>query len=348
MHKVRVAIVGCGAVARRHHVPVFAKSRCAEVVALCDTAKEPILLLEERFRLGARHYCSIDEMLRDHEVDVVDICTPGFTHFEYAKLAIRESKHVLLEKPPVYTCEQARELKALSEAAGVKLGIVLNWRYRPLIRELKAAINRGLLGTVVKVQANHHANLVFSESEWLWDESRSKYLLYEFGIHLLDLMVHFCGPHESILCAVPTRQESVETTTDLQSIIHFQNGALGIIDFTQDSTRHSAYFTHLNVYGTAQDAFYRHSPPTLTFRAGQVAPHECLLDEVKAFAHLSRLLITGKFREYRNISHQHLIEDYLAWVVHGEPYPLTIDSVIPTLRLLNDLETYIPAYNSPR
>jgi predicted dehydrogenase len=344
MMDVRVAIVGCGAVARRHHLPAFTHNSRANVVALCDPDPEALATVRQRFGLKCREYKDFEEVLSDPAVGAVSICTPSFTHYDYARLAISAGKHVLLEKPPVYRAEQALELISLAKQRDVKLGVVFNYRYRDLMESVVAAREQGLLGKIVKLQIIHHANLVYSESPWVWDERKSKYLLYEYGIHFLDLMVQLCGEHEEIVFVLPTRQESVQSTTDLQAVIRFKSGALGLLDLTQDSTRHSSYFTHVYVYGTGMDAFIRFFPPLVSFAAGLDSPQNYLIREFKSLSRFARLLLSGKFLSHRNHAHQRVIDMYVAWLTEGTPYPLTMERALPTIRLLNDIEQHIPAY----
>jgi len=346
VEKLRFAIVGCGAVARRHHLPALLRNPGVEIAVLCDIAEEPARLVKERFKLRSAICQDLDELLADPTVDVVDICGPGFTHYDHARRSILAGKHVLVEKPPVYRVEQAEELIGLSVARGVKLGVVLNSRYREVVEQVKRAQGEGLLGETVKIQVIHHANLVFGESPWLWDETKSKYMLYEFGIHFLDLLVDFCGEHEEVLCVVPTFQDSVRTTSDLQIVIRFKSGQLGIMDLTQDSTRHSAFFTQLNIYGTAMDAFVRFFPPQVRLSAGVVSPQKYLFSELASLARFGWSLATGKYLLQRNHSHQRVLDMFVDWLVRGTAYPLTMPAALPTLRLLNALEERIPGYTS--
>jgi predicted dehydrogenase len=346
MEKVRFAVVGCGAAGRRHHVPALLANPRAEISVLCDIEEEAVRLVRDRFKLGSAIYQNLDQVLADPHVDVVVICGPSFTHYDYARRSLLAGKHVLVEKPPVYRVDQAEELMALSARVGVKLGVVLNQRYRTPIEQLMRAKDEGLLGDIVKIQIIHHANLVFGESPWLWDETKSKYLLYEFGIHFLDLLVYFCGEYEELLFVLPIFQESVGTTSDLQVIIRFKSGQLGFLDMTQDSTRHSAYFTEVNVYGTGMDAFARFFPPLVRFSAGVDPPQKFLFSELASFANFGWSLATGKFLRQRNHPHQRVVDMFIDWLVQDTPYPLTMQAALPTLRLLNALEERIPRYVS--
>src|SRR5688572_14640625 len=86
----------------------------AELVAVCD--KNPAAL-----KRAARGYPGVHlttdfaEVLRSPDIDAVAIITPVWTHFELAKTALENGKHVFVEKPFTSTSRQAEELIELAE-----------------------------------------------------------------------------------------------------------------------------------------------------------------------------------------------------------------------------------------
>src|SRR5205823_2815774 len=96
--KVRVAIIGAGAVSDYHHVPALRLDPRAELVAVCDTS---VPLLEKRkadWRVD-RATTDPEAVCGDPSVDAVIIATPNFTHRPIAVAAARAGKHVMCEKP---------------------------------------------------------------------------------------------------------------------------------------------------------------------------------------------------------------------------------------------------------
>ena len=73
----------------------------------------------------------IDAIFADGTIDAVMVLTPPNTHLELMRRAARAGKHVLLEKPLEITLERAQALVDAAESAGIKLGIVLQHRFRP-------------------------------------------------------------------------------------------------------------------------------------------------------------------------------------------------------------------------
>ena len=93
----KVAILGYGGQAERHHAPAFAKHPDCEIVAVCD-------MVEERVKLGAATYgvpayLDADEMLDQEEIDIVNIPVGEQYRFELVMKCLKRDKHIYTEKP---------------------------------------------------------------------------------------------------------------------------------------------------------------------------------------------------------------------------------------------------------
>ncbi len=342
----KVAILGCGGVARHAHVPAWLAQNDVKIVALCDKDGAAAGALKDRFHLDARVYTSLEAMLAESDANVVDICTPGFMHKDQARICLMAGRHVLVEKPPVMGTADALELIELAKTRNLKLGAVLNYRYQDLMLEAKRHVDSGVLGTITKISVVHHAGNVYGEAPWMWNESRSKYLLYEFGVHFIDSLVYLCGPHAEILHVLPMRARTCDDTTDLHVAIRFASGAVGFLELTSDFTKHSSHLTTYSVYGTGMDMFIRKFPAMVRLASGVVNPLDVLAAEVKAIKELAIKIGTGQFLKWRNVSHQRVITLFDAWVKGGAEYPLALANILPTIRLLEAIEAHIPAYQA--
>lgn len=92
----------------------------------------------------------------DPSIAVVMVLTPPNTHLDLTRRAAEAGKHVLLEKPLEITQERAEALVEVAERAGVKLGIVLQHRFRPVSEALAGLISEGRLGEIVSASARLH------------------------------------------------------------------------------------------------------------------------------------------------------------------------------------------------
>ena len=118
---MKLGIVGCGLVAEGFHLPALNKIEDVEVVAVCDNDIKRVKKIAETFGIG-KYYTNLTEMMKQEDLDIVDICTPPKLHAEMAIQAIEHGCHVLLEKPMTSSVSEADMiLKALKK---VKLNYV--------------------------------------------------------------------------------------------------------------------------------------------------------------------------------------------------------------------------------
>jgi len=106
------------------------------------------------------------EVIARPDIDVVDICTPGWTHAEIAIAALEAGKHVLVEKPLSNTLEESQAMvKAAARAAerGVKSMIGFNYRRVPALTYARELIGGGRLGEIRQVRASYL-------QDWLADD----------------------------------------------------------------------------------------------------------------------------------------------------------------------------------
>jgi len=89
-----------------------------------------------------KRFTSVDELLAN--VDCIDIVTPTFSHFEIASKAIRQSKHVFIEKPITQTNEEAKKLVKLAHEAGVTVQVGHVERFNPAFKAAKDYIEKPL------------------------------------------------------------------------------------------------------------------------------------------------------------------------------------------------------------
>jgi len=118
---VRVALVGCGRIAR-NHVEAIARVDGLELTAVCDSDTERARSVGEA--AGVPSFTSFDEMLREASCDAVAICTPSGLHPAQGIAAARAGKHVISEKPMAISLSEADELVAACDAAEVHLFVV--------------------------------------------------------------------------------------------------------------------------------------------------------------------------------------------------------------------------------
>lgn len=152
----------------------------AEMVGVVSKNENTAVSLTKQY--GGNIYPDLARMLLD--VDVVDICTPTYLHHEIAMQAAAAGKHVICEKPLARTVEQAEEIMAACEAAGVKLLVAHVVRFFHDYALAKQTVAAGEVGkpTIIRLKRGSFQPQK-SVSNWFLDFEKS-------GGVMLDLMIH--------------------------------------------------------------------------------------------------------------------------------------------------------------
>ena len=158
--------------------------------ALVDVA--PDLLAEARAVTGlaeSASFSQLEEALAAVAADAVIICTPTVYHAPLARLAMQAGKHVLVEKGMTTNWPDAVDLVDRAERAGVRLCASQNYRYRPEIVTLHAALAGGEYGTPHLIDLVHHR---FRPTPRTLDYHNA--MVWDMSVHHLDNLVFCFGP----------------------------------------------------------------------------------------------------------------------------------------------------------
>lgn len=125
---LRGAMIGTGSIAA-HHMLGWKAVPGVEVVALANRTRDKAVSLGREFGVSEGHvYSDYREMLAREELDFVDVATAPHFHREAVLAAAGRGVHVLCQKPFAGSVEEAREMVAACNAAGVRCVVNENWR----------------------------------------------------------------------------------------------------------------------------------------------------------------------------------------------------------------------------
>jgi len=141
---IRVGVIGYGYWGP-NIVRNFQGQEKADVVAVCD--KNPKSLSRVR-RAHPEVPVTSDQMevLTSTEIDLVAVVTPVWTHFELAKLALENGKHVFVEKPFTCTVAQAEQLIELADRKNLKIMVDHTFLFSGAVRKIRELVDGGVLG----------------------------------------------------------------------------------------------------------------------------------------------------------------------------------------------------------
>jgi predicted dehydrogenase len=164
--EVRVGIVGCGYWGSKH-VRVLAATAGVGEIALIERDQSLSRRMQRVFP-AARSFRSLEAALP--HVDAVVIATPPETHAECALMALREGKHVLVEKPLATSLTDAELLVGAARRANSITMVGHTFQFNPAVRELRRRLVSGELGRIYYIHsARLNLGLYRPDVNVVWD-----------------------------------------------------------------------------------------------------------------------------------------------------------------------------------
>jgi predicted dehydrogenase len=195
-----------------------------------------------------RLYASVQEMLdsessRKDSVDVVAIMTPDDSHYEYSVAALERGLDVICDKPMTNTLDEAEALHKKVQETGLVFCLTHNYTGYPMVRQAKAMVQEGQLGTIRLVQVEYVQGGKADESKpmpavmtWKYDPMRGgpSRVMGDIGTHAHNLTRFITGLEVDEVCAeVGTIVPGRLIHDYAGALLRFDNGARGSFWVTQ-------------------------------------------------------------------------------------------------------------------
>ncbi|MCK5571920.1 MAG: Gfo/Idh/MocA family oxidoreductase, partial [Bacteroidetes bacterium] len=193
MDKAKIGVIGLGWIAQVVHLPVLAKLKEAELVAVCDRDKGKARSVAEKFGVK-RTYYDLEQML-EHEEDMnaVVVATSTDVHKENTIACLKAGKEVLVEKPIARTHAEAVEMAEAAKSLKRKLMVGMNHRFRPDAIILKSLVEAKELGKIYYARAGWLRKRG-SDAKWFTQKAKSGGgVLVDLGIVILDMALWMMG-----------------------------------------------------------------------------------------------------------------------------------------------------------
>ena len=227
MAKVRFGIIGCGLVSHFHGKAIAAAEN-AVLVACSDVVRQRAEEFARTYGCGA---VEVEELLGREDVDVISVLTPNHLHHEYAVRAARAGKHVLVEKPPDVSLSKVDMMIEECRRMGVKLGVVLQCRFRRAVEAIKEAVVQGRFGRLLE-----------GDVYMKWYRPRDYYLGWrrerrygsgttiQQAFHYIDLLYYILGPVRRVRARMTNfchPEADLEDT--VLATLEYESGAQGVV-----------------------------------------------------------------------------------------------------------------------
>lgn len=197
MGKMKVAVIGCGTIARGQHIPAYAKNPEAEIKYLVDIIQERAVELADKYNVPNTGV-DFRDILKDKEVEAVSICTPNDTHAPIAIECLNAGKNVLCEKPASVSLDMVKKMQEAAERNGRILNIGVVNRFNTAVNKIKEMIDNDELGSVYQINCSFraHRSIPGLGGPFTTKAKSGGGVLIDWGVHFLDLIFYCIGQPE--------------------------------------------------------------------------------------------------------------------------------------------------------
>lgn len=277
MKKYNVGLIGGGFMGKAHSVayagmPMFFWPAPGIPIrhTFCDVTEG--LAKDGAARYGFKHYTTdYREIMKNPEIDIVDISTPNNTHAEIAIAAARAGKHILCEKPIATSTGDARRMVEEVKKTGVVNQLAFNYRRIPAVVLAKKFIQEGKIGQIISYRGTYlSGGDTTTPMGWRQRKDIAGYgVLGDVGTHSLDLARYLCGEvnevHGVLKTVTPKRPlipgsselHDVENDDEASFSMKFANGAYGAIFASNNCWGRNNYIS-FELYGTLGAITFRY------------------------------------------------------------------------------------------
>lgn len=266
---LRFGVIGAGFMGKAHALAIHSAGAVfgldtRPIAAMIATSSDASAARAAR-RLGfARHTGDWRVLVRDPDIDVVTVCAP-LPHREMVLEAIAHGKHVMCEKPLAMITDEAIEMQAAAEAAGVVAMVGFNYPKNPASQFARELINDGTLGEIVSFRGVHVEDFLADPElpiDWRMRCSTAGEAgaLGDLGSHCISMAHWLLGPIREVMAETRIvhaerpdgetgRRVPVENDDQAELLVRFNNGVAGSLYVSRVATGHKMGLSY-EVVGT--------------------------------------------------------------------------------------------------
>lgn len=235
--KIRIGVINTSWWAETMFLPALQSHPLAETAAICGRNRDRAAEMAAKYHIPGV-FTDYREMIRQANLDAVIVGSPDDLHHEMTLAALDAGLHVLCEKPLAMNVQQARDMYAKAQAAGVKHMVLFTYRWMPFLRYLHDLLAQGYVGRCYYCDFRFHlGNARSPEYQWRYDPQRANGVLGDLGVHMIDTARWLVGDITAVRSQLgffverqaPGGEPLAPANDSAHLLAEFSNGAHGVI-----------------------------------------------------------------------------------------------------------------------
>lgn len=250
--KLKIGIVGTGAIAQVSHIPVWKTIADVEIVAVCDVSPRKADWVADKFEIKHR-FDDVDDLLRLDEIEAVDICTPTQSHMPVAISALSAGKHVLVEKPMARNYAESKRMVESAKEYSKILMVAMNVRFRQDAMILNSFTRKGELGEIFYAKTGwlQRKEKLVHRTWFAQKEISGGGVFMDLGIQMLDVGLWLMGnPRaERVTATTYNKIAQLEVEDSAAAFIKLKSGETLTVEVSWTLSSERDFF-YTNLFGT--------------------------------------------------------------------------------------------------
>ena len=341
---LNVAIIGLRHLHPRGYMSLFAACPQTEVVAAFDEDEAVVESFCREF--GSEGYTNLTELLDSEKIDIGAVFLPHCDSADAATKCAERGIHLLVEKPIARTVDEVRLVAEAVRRNKVKITTGYCWRYHPVVRAMKDCIEQGMIGGIVTAEARLAAGrvdrYVTGKSEWMLQRAKSGGgLMYNLGVHWIDLLCHLLQDKVEAVCAVNTKTSDAYDIEDSSvALLKFGKGAVALLStsYIVPDCFPNGRDLYVGIKGTKGVLSYspRYEGEQGSSGTGQTDILELYSDSELLSGSSSRKFVFAldKVSGYSGYMGKAYLDDFVGSIIENREPSITIDQAIDVLRVV--------------
>lgn len=188
MSDIKWAVLGTGVIA--NEMAVALKKIGRNIYAVGNRTYSKAVDFAKKYGIE-KVYDDYNDMFTDSDVDVIYITTPHNTHIEFMKKAIRNGKHILVEKSITLNSRELNEAMELAALHNVVIGEAMTIYHMPVYKKLKEVLDSGRLGKVNLITMNFGSYKEYNMNNHFFNRNLAGGAMLDIGVYALSFIRYF-------------------------------------------------------------------------------------------------------------------------------------------------------------
>ena len=248
---LKAASIGLGWWSDELAKSIQGKSKKIKIVSCYSKNKKKRINFSKKYK--TKYHDSYMAILKDPKIDAVILTTPHSQHSKHAIQAIRNGKHVFVEKPMATKFLDAKKMYLLAKKYKKNLSVGHNRRFSSVFDFINKLKLQKKIGKILHIDSNFSASGALNYKKRFWRANRKESpggAIAGLGIHMIDLMCYFGGSVKSVQSLVKKYAVKVNIDDTTSALFELKNctGNLNTIFACPYTSTFNIFGTNMNIF----------------------------------------------------------------------------------------------------